>query len=114
MSNHGDLNVSDATFGPRSSERTDRMLRGVAQSHLGINDEVIDVAIAIQVQRNCMSVIVVIVEGPASFVFAGQFRTVDWVPVAQPADDGTMEQLRLGKRARARGQSRSIAAGRCQ
>src|SRR4051812_38976060 len=52
VSDDGDLDVGRATLGPGPPERANRALRDIAETPRGIDDEVVEMAIAIQVRRN--------------------------------------------------------------
>ena len=108
---HRDLNVPGTTFGPRPPKSSDGTLGGVPEPHSCVDDEVIEVAIAVQIDRDRVGVLVMIVKRSPAFVFACQFWAVNSFAVAHAADDGTMKQLRLGKCASARGQCGSVTTG---
>jgi hypothetical protein len=107
----GKLKIAGAAFGPRSSENSDRTLGGVSQSHLCVNDEVVDVAIGIEIHGQNVCVPVTLAKGAALSVAPGQFGAFHPAAIAPTPNDGSVKQLRLGKRARAGGQRGSIAAG---
>lgn len=95
MANHSDLKVW--TFlSPGFSRFSNRSLSRVTKSHLGIDQNVVEVPIAIEIQGNRVGVFVMIVKRPTVFVFASQLWAMNSPTVPQPTDDGTLEQLRLG------------------
>ena len=96
---HGELNISDTTFGPRSSERSDRTLGGASEPHLCVNDKVVETAIAVEIHGQCVRVVVVIVEHSSMFILPGQFGALNLMAVAYATNEGTMKQLRLAERA---------------
>jgi hypothetical protein len=109
VTDQGDLDISGTAFGPRSSEGTDRPLCAVPQSCPRINDDVVEVAVAVEIHRDRVGVVVVIVEWSPVLVFAGQFRAMNSTTITHTTDDGTMEQLRLRQGARTGRQRGPIA-----
>ena len=86
------------------------MLGDAAQSHRRINDEVIDVAITVEVHRQRVSMGMVVAEWLAVFVPASQFGAMNGITLGQATNDGAMKQFRLWERACTGGQRRSVAA----
>lgn len=92
---HSNLEITCTPFRPRSSESPDCSLGTIAKPHSRINDDVINPIIAIEVNRDRVSVFMVVVKGPIELVFPGEFRAVHAVAIPKATDDGSMEQLGL-------------------
>lgn len=69
-SDHGDLKVADTPFGPRSSESANRTLCDISQAHLGVDDDVVEAAIAVQVHGESVGVLVVVPKRFPLLIFA--------------------------------------------
>jgi hypothetical protein len=95
VTSHGKLNVSHPAFGPRSSESADRPLCGVFQSHFCVNDDVIEVAIAVEIHWQSMSMGVIFAERLIVFILPGQFWAMNQKALTHAANNGTVKQLRL-------------------
>jgi hypothetical protein len=77
VANHCDLNFAGAPLRPRSSKVPDRSLSVSAQSPSGVNNDVVEMAVAVQIHGDCVGVLVVIAKRSSVFIFTGQFWTVD-------------------------------------
>jgi hypothetical protein len=92
---HGDLKITRAALGPRSPETADGPLSCIRKSHRRVNDDVVEMAIAIEVDWDRVRVFVVVMKGPIELVFPDEFRAVHTVAISEAANHGSMEQLGL-------------------
>lgn len=106
--NYGHLKISFTAFRPSSAESSDGLLGRISQAHPGVNDDVVEMAIAIEVDWDRVRVLVVVTKGLVELVLPGEFRAVHAVAIAEAADDGAMEQLGLRKCSRDGWQRRPI------
>lgn len=92
---HSDLEITRTAFRPRSPQSADGSLGRIAQPHLRMNDDVIESAIAVQVNRDRVRVLVVVVKGSIELIFPGEFRAGHAKAIPEATDDRSMEQLGL-------------------
>lgn len=111
VANHGKLYVSNTAFGPCSSESPDRTLCGPSESHSCINDDVIEMAIAVEIYRQSLGMSVIVMEGPIMFILPCEFWAMNGTAFAQAPNDGTLKQLRLRENAGAGRQRGSVSTG---
>ncbi len=92
---HSDLEITRTAFRPRSPQSADGSLGVIAKPHSGIDDDVVEMAITIQVNRDRVCVLVVVVKGSIELIFPGEFRAGHAKAIPEATDYRSMEQLGL-------------------
>jgi hypothetical protein len=85
------LKITRTALGPRSPETPDGSLGGITKPHRRPNDDVVEMAIAIQVNRNRVRMFVVVVKGPLELIFPSELRAGDAMAIAETTDDGAVK-----------------------
>ena len=92
---HSDLEITRTAFRPRSPQSADGSLSRIAKAHRRMNDDVVESAVTIEVNRNRMGMFMVVVKGSIELIFPGEFRTGHAKAIPEATDDRSMEQLGL-------------------
>ncbi len=82
VADYSKLNIAVAALGPSAPKCSNRSLGNIAESHWGIYEKVIDMAVIIEVHRQSVSMSVMIVQRLPMFILACQFWTMDSMSIA--------------------------------
>lgn len=92
---HGNLKITGTALCPRPAKRSDGSLGCISQPHRGVDDDMIKMAISIQIDWDGVCVFVVVLKWPIEVVLSGKFRTGHALAIAEATDNGSVEQFRL-------------------
>ena len=86
-----ELDITHPALGPRPPKRGNGSLSGLAKAHSGVNEDMVNVLVSIEVEGKYMSMLMAFAQHFAVRILASQFRAIDFLTLSGPAHDGPVK-----------------------